>query len=65
MEGLRKRVFVLAAFFAVAGGVFLSLPSRPASAVTEQWMKEHLPDKVGELTFRPSATDPLISQAGV
>jgi hypothetical protein len=61
MEGLRKRVFVLAVFFAVAGGVFLSLPSRAASFVTEQWMKEHVPAKIGKLTFRPSADDPLIS----
>jgi hypothetical protein len=61
MEGLKKRVFVLAAFFAVAGGIFLTLPSRPESVVDEKWMKEHVPDEVEGMRYLQSGEDPDIT----
>jgi hypothetical protein len=61
MEGLMKRVVALAGFFAVAGGVFLALPSRAESVVTEQWMKDHAPSQVADFDFHKSADDPQIS----
>ncbi len=61
MEGLMKRVVILAGFFAVAGTVFLALPSQAASIVTEQWMKEHAPEVVSDYRYDKSPDDPLIS----
>jgi hypothetical protein len=61
MEGLMKRVIALSGFFAVAGGVFLALPSKAESIVTEQWMKEHAPATVADYRFETSGEDALIS----
>lgn len=61
MEGLMKRVVALSGFFAVAGAIFLALPSKAESHVNEQWMKEHAPPQVDDYRFQPSADDPLIS----
>ena len=61
MEGLKKRILILAGFFALAGGVFLALPSAPKSVVNEQWMKEHAPDEVGGMKYLKDGSDPEIS----
>lgn len=61
MEGLMKRVVTLSGFFAVAGGIFLALPSKAESIVDEQWMKEHAPKEVADYRFQSDPDDPLIS----
>ncbi len=61
MEGLMKRVVTLSGFFAIAGAVFLALPSRAESHVTEQWMKEHAPEQVDDFRYEKSLDDPLIT----
>lgn len=61
MEGLMKRVLTLAGFFAVAGTVFLALPSKAESVVDEQWMKDHAPEMVADYRFQRSADDEQVS----
>jgi hypothetical protein len=61
MERLNKRFLTLAGFFAVAGAIFLALPSKAESIVDEQWMKDHAPATVADYRFQTSADDPQIS----
>ena len=48
MEGLMKRTIALTGIFVVAGVVFLCLPSKADSIVTENWMKDHAPETVAD-----------------
>ena len=61
MEGLRKRLYVLAGLFAAIGIVFLALPSKAESVVTESWMENHGPEIVDGFEYVKSAENPKIS----
>lgn len=61
MEGLMKRLVILASIFVVAGATFLALPSKPASIVTERWMEDHSPATIDGFEFAKSADNPRVS----
>lgn len=61
MEGLVKRISILAGIFALTGVAFLILPSKPESIVTEEWMKDNSPKEVDGFKFLASAEDPKIT----
>jgi len=61
MERLVKRISIVAGVFVFAGAVFLALPSKPKSNVTEQWMKDNSPTTVDGFNFISSQEDPKIS----
>lgn len=61
MEGLRKRIVILAGIFALIGAVFLALPSKAESTVTETWMENHAPEMVDGYSYLQSPDNPKIS----
>ena len=62
MEGLKKRAFIFAGIMLVAGAVNLATSARAERLDrSEQWMEERTPQKIGDMTFLKSDSNPAQS----
>ena len=62
MEGLKKRAFIFAGIMLVAGAFNLATSARAERPDrTESWMEQRVPEKIGDMTFLKSDSNPAQS----
>lgn len=58
MEGLIKRIWIVAVALIACGAFTMYYPPRRNKPINETWMAQHAPPIVDGYTYEPSATDP-------